>query len=348
MEEALNLEIKEKSNTKKNISKRRGKEPRYRKAIFPAYIEDFEQFLQDRNYAETTIRSYKDRGRKLCNDLMKISDISFQTLSDFRHLSNELVHKFETFKLHQIEDKKLSPTSVHSDMKAFRLFIQFLFFNNIISFRYEIPDFLLAPATRANLYVNQEDILKLAESIRKNKNPILASRNYALLLLYVETGCRAIEASNILISDINFSEKTIRLNSIKSGTRKLILNPFVIKILKDYMKKREQLIPKTNHFFLKNNGEKASSTNLTLFLVNENYKAFGMCKVNSRALRHTYVTNAFENNNEFQQISETMGHKHWVSTLHYQHRSKERLLTHTLPFNPIPEVFNNGDDKNAN
>jgi integrase/recombinase XerC len=347
MEHARNFETLKAIKTPKQQLIKTPKSTIKKRSVFPEYIEQFAQYLGDCNYSPTTIDSYKIKVRRILNDFMKINNSTFNFLKDFNAFSLEKVVKIERIKLKQIEDREIKPASAHTDMKAFRAFLKFLFLNGIISYKYEIPNTLLAPTTRANLYFEQEDINTLAESIRKNKNPIRRTRSYALLLLYIETGCRPIEASNVLLEDINFSERTIRLFSIKSGTRKLDLDPYVINALKNYLKLREELSPLSNHFFLKNDGNKTTTSYLNSLLSSENKKAFGKCKIHGRGLRHTYVTNAFENNNSFQDIADTMGHKHWVSTLHYQHRSKQRLLENTLPFNPIPEILNTGDDNNA-
>ena len=54
-----------------------------------------------------------------------------------------------------------------------------------------------------------------------------------------------------------------------------------------------------------------------------------------RDFRHTFITNALENNNSFDQVSKTVGHKHWISTFYYLHRSKTLLLKNTLNHSPL-------------
>ncbi|MFZ3591863.1 tyrosine-type recombinase/integrase [Bacillus sp. DJP31] len=348
MENAASLQInKELSPPKKqvrNITKKDYK----KRAEFPPYIEEFGEYLLICNYSSTTIESYKIKVRKIVKDFRSVFSISFDTLLDFKNISDEFQIKFESFMLQKIEKRELTPASAHPIMKAYKAFINFLFHREIVPNKYNIPKDLLAKVKRSNLYIEQKDIMDLAESIRKNKNPVMKSRSYALLLLYIETGCRPIEASNLLVSDINFTERTIRLHSVKSGTRKLVLNNYVIKALKQYTVIRETLHPDNDYFFVMNNGERATRRYLTLQISQENIKAFGHLKIHARALRHNYVTNAFENRNAFQDISDTVGHKHWVSTLYYQHRSIDRLLTNTIPFNPIPDFIESMVDEDAN
>lgn len=340
-----NKEVKAKAT---NLSKS-PKNTHRAKAIFPPFIEEFGRFLKDSNYSFPTIESYKIKVRRIIKDCEEdISDIKYVNLSDFKNITNDFKLRIENYIFIRIERKELTPASAHVYMKAFKAFMQFLFFREIVTYKYNIPNYLLSTNKRANLYVEQIDIIELAESIRNNINPVRKARSYALLLLYIETGCRPIEASNILVSDINFTEKTIRLYSVKSGTRRLTLDSYVLKAFKQYMTIRETLSPRSDYFFIKNNGERTNTKYLTTQLAYENSDAFGYQKVNARALRHTYVTNAFENKNAFKDVSETVGHKHWVSTLHYLHRSKERLLSNTLPFNPMANILKSEVSNNAN
>ena len=77
-----------------------------------------------------------------------------------------------------------------------------------------------------------------------------------------------------------------------------------------------------------------------------NKKAFGKAKINAKALRHTYATNALENLNDFEEVSKSMGHLHWISTEYYVHKSIKRLLANSLPFNPLLPLIE-GDENNG-
>jgi len=309
------------------------------KQSYPHYIGDFEKFLFQLNYAETSIDSHKRRGRKFCRTLELITGIKMPTLLECKHITPEIVTLYEHHLLNKVQKNKLKPYSAYCDLKTVRLFMKFLHFNKIVNFKYDIPKDMIEPTTRSNLYIESQTIIQLAETIALRENAFSRYRNFAYLLLLVETGCRVVEASSILITDIKFSEKTIQLRSVKSGARTLQLNDFVLKVLKQYTTLREKLKPKTNHLFLKRDGSKSTPTHLSSLLIDDNKKAFGYLKVNARALRHTYITNAIDNDNDIVSLSPTMGHKHWVSTMHYLHRDKKRLLKNTLPFNPISRNF---------
>jgi integrase/recombinase XerC len=311
------------------------------------FIDNFETFLLELNYAETTVESNKIRAKKFCSTIQEISGINLSSLTDCKNISREIVIKYEQYLLDQIKRNKLKPNSAYSDLKAIRLFLKFLYFNKVIAYKYSIPKDMIPPTSRSNHYLDTSTIIHLAENIASRKNLVIRYRNLALLLLLVETGCRFVEASSLLVSDVKFTEKTIRLKSVKSGTRTLKISSYVLGILKKYANVRNQLNPNGEYFFLKNNGSKTNTKYLTGILNSENIRAFGKSTVHARALRHTYITNAIDNKNDIVSISATMGHKHWVSTMHYLHRDKNRLLKNTLPYSPIDENLIKGENRNA-
>lgn len=188
--------------------------------------------------------------------------------------------------------------------------------------------------TRLNTYIDQKLILELIfGSIPAH--PDSSFKSLAILLLLVDTGCRPVEASKLKVSDLNLTEKRIIFHSVKSDKRTLILSDLVIKVFKRYIKERNNLTTDSSHLFLKNNGETTSSSYISTIISLLNKKVFGKHIVNARAIRHTYITNAIENNNEIIDVAATVGHKHWVSTLYYLHRSEKRLLSNTLKFDPL-------------
>ena len=84
------------------------------------------------------------------------------------------------------------------------------------------------PVDRDNEYVsNQERLAFLNTIIRHNGRYF--SRDMAICLLLIDTGCRPIEIAGLKINDFDTIESVIILNCKKSGQRKLKIHPFVCK-----------------------------------------------------------------------------------------------------------------------
>lgn len=161
-----------------------------------------------------------------------------------------------------------------------------------------------------------------------------ALRNLTIVMLIVETGCRPIEIANLDVDDLDPIESTIKLTSKKSGVRKLRLHHTVMEVIKKYMNMRKWFEINDQALFLLNNGKRMNSESITYLFASLNKVAFGQVLFTAKSLRHTFATNALSNNNDFDQVSKTLGHKHWISTMHYFHRSIKRLLNSSLPYDP--------------
>ena len=250
------------------------------------------------------------------------------------------VASFGFTRLHKFLDRlgEISTSYVYQILKTVRLFVKYMKILRHINFSYEIPKHLIAHGKRANEYVPTEDIICLLRTI---KSLPLAVRNLAIFLLLVETGCRPIEICNLKMSDVDKRESTVTFFSNKSGYRKLKIDPFVMKALKNYIHYRAKSFTANNALFLGKNGRPLRTLSINVFLSKMNNLAFGQVKYSPKSFRHTYATNALDSHNDLDMTSKAMGHKHWKSTTYYLHRSQKRLLNNTLPYDPTSLL--NGD-----
>lgn len=216
----------------------------------PLMFQEFELYLKNRNYAPSTMEEHKKRLGPILRKLKEISLQTFSTLEDCEQITQELISEFVNFLR-----KNHSPSSAYSDMKTVRLFLLFLHFKRIVSYKYEIPKDMVVRGGRANVYIEIEQILEFADFIIQNEEDEFSKvQILTLLLLLVDTGCRLIEASNILVTDVYLTERNIKLKSIKSGTRTLKLSPLLINIIKEYLELKQKTNSETPYFFFKKDG----------------------------------------------------------------------------------------------
>lgn len=333
---------------KKVIMKKYHHQSQKKKVIYLEFIEEFAKYLKEKNYAESCLQLNKQRVTKFCKDLETISNFHLKVLEDCELIDKKALFDYEKFLLKRITSKEISEYSAYCYLKNIRLFIEFLFYKKIVPFKYSIPKSFIVKPPRSNSYIDVSNIDTLVNSIISSESDI-KYRNIVVLIILLETGCRALELSNVKLSDLNLIERTMIFESVKSGKRKLVLSDLAIKAIKKYLEYRKEINPNTQYFIVKQNGDPGDSKYISSILTLESKKAFGKPFVNPKSLRHTFVTNAFENNNDPTIISETIGHKHWVSTFYYLHRSKSRLLNNTLQYNPLSEIFLKEDtDTDAN
>lgn len=321
------------SNIKKgNKSPQKRTEP-------PLYIEEYSEYLKNRNYSISTIGASITRTKQFNSQFKELFEKDLSSLEGLTDLTLEDIKIFENFLIKRVESKEIKKETAYCCIKSIRLFLQFLKYKEIIDFNYSIPKKFMVTPTRINTVIPKNITLKMCEEILRNSYPFFRYRNLAILLLLVNLGCRPLEISNLNIHDVNITEKKITLYSVKSNQRTLNIDNTVILTLKKYIKVRKTLNPQTDSFFIKRNGQPFHPQNITSIIFALNKKIFGKSVANARAYRHTYITNAIEDNNDFKDISEAVGHKHWFSTQHYLHRSNQRLLNNTLQYDPMVNLL---------
>lgn len=250
------------------------------------------------------------------------------------NLSMDHIRQYESYLARRVALEQIHGSTAYVKLRYLKLYINYMHREKIITFRYEVPSKYHVAANRNNDYVNKNDILSLLNVLflSKSKNKL---RDIAVLLLIIDTGCRPIEITNIRLCDVNTTESTIQLFSKKSNIRTLKINKYPMHFIKEYFALRKISSSKGDKLFTLLNGQELNTKAIGQMINTYNKKAFGEARFSARSLRHTFATNALDNGNELDQVSKSLGHVNWNSTIYYLHQSAKRLLTNTLPFDPI-------------
>ncbi|MFC5452183.1 tyrosine-type recombinase/integrase [Paenibacillus aestuarii] len=276
---------------------------------------------------------------------LTIASFIVQIRMFLRHLGNEVsknieslhprhIQTFESILMQRVLFEEIKQCSAFTILHHIRRFINFLYRNDYISFQYVVPEKFRPKLTRDNEYVDVESrenfLTYILNSSVKNRK-----RDFCIVLLFIETGCRPLEISTLRIIDIDIKEHTISLFSKKSRTRTLKVTPFVISVLSDFIKtERAHTLPHAPLFVTRFDAP-INTQIISCMIRKYNQVAFSETKFSAKSFRHTYITDALNNRNDFNAVSESVGHKKWCSTMHYLYRSIPTLLSHTLPYNPM-------------
>lgn len=248
-------------------------------------------------------------------------------------LTPRILNQFELHLMKKVELGDIKMITAYTLLRYVRYFLDFLRKQKVLTLRYTIPSKFSCKKNRSNEYVKTQDLEKVVNTLLTSRSQFKL-RNLAILLLITETGCRPIEISNLELKDVDFIESTIRFTSVKSNTRTLRIHKTVMNVLKRYFIERSQVKTDIPYLFLLDNGKRFYTEMIGIMFRNLNYRAFNEIRFSAKSLRHTYATNALNNGNDFDKVSKSMGHKHWVSTMHYVYRSAHHLLSQTLPYDP--------------
>ncbi|MEI2395177.1 tyrosine-type recombinase/integrase [Paenibacillus phytohabitans] len=306
--------------------------------LYPQIILTFESYYLQRGYAVSTLEAHMRNLRGFLSFLSNTFEMdSFASLTDMRALTKNMVSAYEMHLIDRLNSEEIQLCSVYRYLVTLRLFLSMLAKESIVKISYAIPESLRGQAERSNDYVEMEQINALLDSIVMSKSPV-KTRDMAVILLVMELGCRPIEVANLKIDDLNITERQITLYCIKSGLRRLRISKDLCNVISMYLKIRSSMIMNHDNLFANAFGEPLTRRAVGSIFERVNRNAFGENRFNAKALRHTYATNALDNENDFDEVSESMGHKHRCSTEWYVHRSVKRLLTRTLTHNPLKRI----------
>lgn len=152
-------------------------------------------------------------------------------------------------------------------------------------------------------------------------------RDKLIIELFYSTGIRRIELVQLKLSDIDESQKTLKVLGKRNKERILPLLNSVLKTLNDYLYKRKRLpeIFDKNNLFLTKKGHKIYET-LVYRIINDYFSvASHKVKKSPHILRHSFATHLLNQGADLNAVKELLGHASLAATQIYTHNSIAEL-----------------------
>lgn len=289
--------------------------------------KDLEKFIDylsyQKKYSENTTKNYE------------IDILEFLEYCNKEHISKEKINYNDVKKyLVSLYDKKYSKSTVSRKISSLRSFYKYLYINNIIDKNPFL--FVSLPKKEKKLprFVNYED-LNTIFSI-PNINNDYGLRDRLILELLYGTGIRVSELCDIKISDIEFSNKTIRVVGKGNKERIVCYGDYCKEILNKYLNIRSKLLKNKRHDYLlvNKNGGKIIVRSVQL-LIDKIIKLAAIKKnITPHTLRHTFATHLLNEGCDILTVKELLGHSSLDTTQIYTHVSNERLRSVYLSTHP--------------
>lgn len=161
-------------------------------------------------------------------------------------------------------------------------------------------------------------------------------RDLALLTLLLGTGIRVSECVGIDIKDIDFRNNGIKIQR-KGGSEAVIyFGDEVEKALKDYLVKREEIIPESGHedaLFLSMQNKRITVRSVENLVKKYAGKVTSLKKITPHKLRSTYGTTLYQETGDIYLVADVLGHKDVNTTRkHYaaQADSRRRMAANVV------------------
>jgi site-specific recombinase XerD len=150
-------------------------------------------------------------------------------------------------------------------------------------------------------------------------------RDFAIVMLFLQSGLRVSELVNLKIQDVDFESKEITVRQGKGRKDRVV--PLVgqaIEALKAYLAVREPNPEYDNVFLARNNTSMDPRT--VRYRIHKYYTEAGIKKKGSvHTLRHTFSTHQVNNGLPVPQLKEILGHRKLETTYKYVHLVRTNL-----------------------
>lgn len=262
---------------------------------FSAAVDTFIDYCRVKNLSDFTIRYYLN----VLKDFVKFAlVVGVNRPAD---LTVENVEKMIQAKL----DSGVKPTTVNTSLKGWRTFIRFLYEKGHIPKDIAADIKLLRTERRIIPAFTKTQIRQLLAA--PDKSTFTGFRDYVLMLLLLETGVRISEVERIKITDINWSEKVIKIFGKGRKERYVPFQSTLARELKRYINARGVL----DHDFLFINIDNEPLKRRTM---QENIKRYGeiarikSVRVSPHTFRHTFAKLYILNGGDPFSLQKILGH----------------------------------------
>lgn len=281
-------------------------------------IVNFEKYLNiERNYSNYTIKNY----------LIDITEFITYCNNFNKNYLNIKYTDIKSYLTHLYE-KKYKSTTISRKISALRTFYAFLYDKNIVV--KNVFEYITLPKKEKRLpkYLSNDDIDEIFKII--DISTPLGIRNRLILELLYGSGLRVSELCNIKLSDIDFSNKSIRIIGKGKKERIVYYGEPCKRIIDLYLNgTRDEILGKNKNEYLiignKKSNKSLSVRSVELILNNIIESTSLNKKASPHTLRHTFATHLLNDGCDILIVKELLGHSSLDTTGIYTHISNERL-----------------------
>jgi integrase/recombinase XerC len=223
-------------------------------------------------------------------------------------------------------DAEVSSASVNRKIASLKAFYKFLLKTKQIEVSPLTKHKALKTPKKIQIPFSEKEMEAVLDGMQ---NPIgfEALRDKLIIDLFYTTGMRRTELLHLKISNINLSNKTIKVLGKRNKERILPLLPVICSLLERYLLERAEIQneAKVNYVFLSKKGVKLSES-FVYRLINSYFSNVSeKVKTSPHILRHTFATHLLNHGADLNSVKELLGHSSLASTQVYTHNSLSEL-----------------------
>lgn len=287
------------------------------------YLEFLKYLKNEKNYSELTIKSYKED----LEEFMNINNLKEASNAKEEDIKNYFKYLYDTNKNSSTVSRKIST------LKSYFKYLSRNYGKENIMNKFKLPK----KSKKLPSFVNYSD---LEEIIELSSEGEFGERNRLIIEMLYATGVRVSELVNIKISDINYSNKTIRILGKGNKERIVYYGEYAEEALNEYINglRRKLLVNKSSDFlFLNKYGAKISDRSIRNIITEIIKKTSVKMHVSPHTIRHTFATHLLTEGCDLKSVQYLLGHENLSTTEVYTHVTDEMLRQVYLKSHPRSE-----------
>ena len=285
-------------------------------------IKKFEDYLYViKNYSKYTVTGY----------IKDVEDFA-KYLRDNKLAPNLTTIKRSrtcSFYVSELVNKGYVGKSINRKISSLRTFYNYLLKEGLVDINYFKEVENVKTPKKLPTFVDEVDMVSILDSIDTNID--LGNRNRVLLELLYATGMRVSEVCSLEIKQINFYNKTIKVNGKGKKDRIVILYDSIADKLKYYIDfTRSNLlsisgIEEITNVFINYKGTPLTTRGVRK-IINTVIDNCAVDKhVSPHMIRHSFATSLLNNGADLRIVQELLGHENLQTTQIYTHVSTENM-----------------------
>lgn len=268
------------------------------------HISQFIDYLKERNLSPHTIKVYNDNLIEFRNFLGKSNSIGATKRSQVRDF------------LFALSEKNNQPITRRAKLITIRSFFRFLEDENLIKNNPTKNLPLPKVAIKEPMYLQEVEIKKLLQVIKKDKRAEMAIR------ILVENGVRLSELTNVSVGDVDIEAKTIKIRRKGNAEQIIPINSRLSKLIKSYVKNKNASAP-----LIESKIGKRMTQRRVAFMVQEYFKKAKVHRIgiSVHSLRHSFCVRMLQKKVNIKTIQTLCNHKSISTTERYLHITNPEL-----------------------
>ncbi len=283
------------------------------------HLDQFSEYLLlEKKYSQLTIKAYL----KDIETFAKFIERHFQ-LKDLDTADYNMVRKWIVV----LSESNIGNRSINRKTASLKSYYKFLHKIAMISSNPLSQHKSLKIEKKVILPFSKDEVKDVLTMLRENCEDFESYRDYLIIEMFYALGLRRAELINLKISDVDFSNQSIKVLGKRNKERIIPLLKGTVEIIHKYLScyRDKYGFNQDSYLFLSNRGVKIYES-FVFRLVNSYFSKVSVkIKKSPHILRHSFATHLLSEGAELNAVKELLGHSSLAATQVYTNNDIDQL-----------------------